>query len=104
MTSLPLRALPLLLLRRGLAAGALAAERAAALDRVEGRSVGLALEREPERVEQCLALCIGDTRGDDGDVHAAWRVDLVVGELREHDLLVETERVVATTVPARRRQ
>src|SRR6185295_15934203 len=91
----------LLLLRRGLAACAFAAERwPAALDLFRLRYVDFTLEREAERIEQCLALLVGGSSGDDGDVHATRCIDLVVVDLREHDLLGEAERVVATTVPA----
>src|SRR4051812_44754645 len=93
----------LLLLRRGL--GALtAADRAATLLDGGGLAVGTLLEGEPEGIEQRLALLVGDGRGDDGDVHAARRVDLVVLDLGEHRLVVQIERVVAPAVPAVRRQ
>ena len=56
------------------------------------------LEREAEGVEQGLAFGIGAGGGDDRDVHAPGRVDLVVVDLREDQLLGDAERVVAAAV------
>src|SRR5215207_6980329 len=61
-------------------------------------------EGEPEGVQQGLAGGIVDRRGDDRDVHAAGDVDLVVIDLGEHGLVVEPERVVASSIPRLRRQ
>src|ERR1044072_4307737 len=56
------------------------------------------LERETQLLEERSALVIVGRRGHDGDVHASRPVDLVLVDLVEHDLLGETEGVVATTV------
>src|SRR3546814_16089676 len=56
------------------------------------------LEREAELLEQRATLFVIGGRGHDSDVHAARPVDLVLVNLVEHDLLGETEGVVATTV------
>src|SRR4051812_34753377 len=60
--------------------------------------LAVATERETERIEECLALCIGGCRGHERDVHAAGDVDLVVVDLREDRLLGDAERVVAAPV------
>src|SRR4029077_16422201 len=56
------------------------------------------LEREAERRQQRPCLVVGFRRGGDGDVHAPQRVDLVVVDLGEDDLLLEAEVVVAPAV------
>src|SRR5436190_18174484 len=56
------------------------------------------LERETERGEQRARLVVGFSRGHDGDVHATQRVDLVVLDLGEDDLLFDAEAVVAAAV------
>src|SRR2546425_7921944 len=56
------------------------------------------LERETERGEQRARLVVRPRRGGNRDVHPAQRVDLVVIDLREDDLLLETEAVVAPAV------
>src|SRR6476661_3985225 len=56
------------------------------------------LEREAELLEQRPTLVVVGGGGHDGDVHAARPVDPVLVDLVEHDLLGETEGVVATTV------
>src|SRR5262249_18021676 len=53
------------------------------------------LEGEAERGQQRARLVVGFRRGGDGDVHAPELVDLVVVDLREDDLLLEAEAVVA---------
>src|SRR4051812_5324237 len=55
-------------------------------------------EREPEGAQQGATLVVGAGGRADGDVHAAHRVDLVVIDLREDQLLGDTERVVAAPV------
>src|SRR5438874_7518384 len=66
--------------------------------------LSFASEREAEGVEQGSPLGIGTGGGDDGDVHAPGRVDLVVVDLGEDELLGDTERVVAASVEAGRRE
>src|SRR3989475_7611124 len=56
------------------------------------------LERETERGEQRARLVVRLRRGGNCDVHPAQRVDLVVIDLREDDLLLETEAVIAPAV------
>src|SRR5258706_723534 len=56
------------------------------------------LERETERGEQRTRFVVGLGGGIDRDVHAANRVDLVVVDLGEDDLLFHTEAVVAAAV------
>src|SRR2546425_654068 len=56
------------------------------------------LERETERGEQRARLVVRLRRGGNRDVHPAQRVDLVVIDLREDDLLLETEAVIAPAV------
>src|SRR3954463_1783105 len=55
-------------------------------------------ERETEGGEEGARLVVGLRGGVDGDVHATERVDLVVIDLRENDLLLDAERVVAAPV------
>src|SRR6478735_4477413 len=55
-------------------------------------------EREAEVAEQCPTLVIRLRGGDDGDVETANPVDLVLIDLVEHALLLETEGVVAVAV------
>src|SRR5438552_4128229 len=57
-------------------------------------------ERHTQVREQHLGVLVRARRGDDADVHAADLVDLVVDDLREDQLLAETERVVAASVEA----
>src|SRR5262245_25122158 len=56
------------------------------------------LERKPERREQRPRLVVGLRRGGDADVQPPERVDLVVVDLREDDLFLHAERVVAAAV------
>src|SRR5437763_168460 len=58
----------------------------------------LSAEREAERSQQGARLGVGAGAGDGGDVHAPYRVDLVVVDLREDELLGDPERVVAVPV------
>src|SRR5215210_5465439 len=67
------------------------------------RGVGTS-EREAEGVEQSPTLGVGAGGRDDGDVHATNGVDLVVLDLREDQLLVDPEGVVAPAVEAVGRQ
>src|SRR5690554_737321 len=60
-------------------------------------------EREAEGLEQGLGLLVGLRSGGDGDIHAADRVDLVVIDLREDDLLLHAHVVVAASVERTRR-
>src|SRR3954468_7995751 len=62
------------------------------------------LERETQVLEQRPALVVVGRRGHDRDVHAAAAVDAVLVDLVEHDLLGETEGVVAVAVELPRRQ
>src|SRR5262249_40427917 len=60
--------------------------------------VAVSAERESEGVEQGSTLRVVAGGRDNGDVHAAGGVDLVVVDFREDQLLVDTERVVASPV------
>src|SRR6478736_4726531 len=62
------------------------------------------LEGEAELLEQRPTLVVVGGRGHDRDVHAARPVDPVLVDLVEHDLLGETEGVVAATVELLRRE
>src|SRR5262245_10846897 len=53
--------------------------------------------------EERLGFLVGPGRGDDDDVHAAHLVDLVVDDLRENELLAQTEGVVAAAIEGLRR-
>src|SRR3954470_572017 len=56
------------------------------------------LEGEAEVTKERTALSVVGRRGHHGDVHTPGAVDLVLVDLVEHDLLGETEGVVATAV------
>src|SRR3569623_2244902 len=56
----------------------------------------LLLERETEAGQESLALVVRLGRGGDRDVQAAHGVDLVVLDLREDDLFLDADVVVAT--------
>src|SRR3954470_8842357 len=58
----------------------------------------LLLERETEAGEESLGFLVGLGRGGDRDVEAANGVDLVVLDLRENDLFLDADVVVATAV------
>src|SRR4029453_12209736 len=58
----------------------------------------VAAERESQCPQECAALVVGGARGDDGDVHPADGVDLVVVDLREDQLLGDAEGVVPAAV------
>src|SRR5215210_6248368 len=60
--------------------------------------LAVATEWEAERGEQRAALIVGAAGRHDRDVHAAHRVDLVVVDLGEDELLGDAERVVAAAV------
>src|SRR5690554_3572533 len=62
------------------------------------RSVLCVLEREAERLQQRTSFIVVLRSGHDGDVEAANAVDLVLVNLVEHRLLVETEGVVTVAV------
>src|SRR5262245_17402878 len=57
-------------------------------------------ERHVKGLQQGPGFGIGLGRGDDDDVHATDRLDLVVVDLRKHDLLLEAKGVVAPPVEA----
>src|SRR5205085_7527009 len=57
-------------------------------------------EGHAEIPEQSAALFVALRRGHDGDVHALDLLDPVVVDLREDDLLLDAERVVAPPVEA----
>ena len=61
-------------------------------------------EREAEGREECATLRVGASGGHDRDVEAPRRVDLVVVDLGEDQLVVDAERVVAVPVEGTRRQ
>src|SRR5688572_33199112 len=63
-----------------------------------GHAVPLLLERETESGEQRARLVVRLRRGGDSDVHAPERVDLVVVDLREDDLFLEAQVVIAAAV------
>src|SRR4051794_29118039 len=65
--------------------------------------LSFATEREAERAEQRTAVVVGLGGRNDGDVHPAYRIDLVVVDLREDQLFGDTERVVAAPVELGRR-
>src|ERR1700712_3015587 len=55
-------------------------------------------EREFKGGEQSFRFVVGLCGGRDADVHAAQRVNLVIFDLRENDLFLDTDIVVAATV------
>src|SRR6478735_5633204 len=55
-------------------------------------------ERETEQTQQLARLVVGLRGGGDDDVHPTHLLDLVVADLGEHDLLLETHRIVAVPV------
>jgi len=57
-------------------------------------------ERHPEELEKATRFLVVPGRRHDGDVHAAGGIDLVVVDLREHQLLLDAEAVVAAAVEA----
>src|SRR5260370_26603402 len=59
-------------------------------------------ERHAETRQQAARLIVVAGRGHDRHLEAAQLVDLVVVDLREHDLLAQAERVVAPSVEALR--
>ncbi len=59
---------------------------------------GLLSERKAERCQERPSFLVGACGRHDGDVHAAGRVDLVVVDLGEDQLLGHPERVVAVAV------
>src|SRR5260370_33352443 len=59
-------------------------------------------ERHAETRQQAARLIVVAGRGHDRHLKAAQLVDLVVVDLREHDLLAQAERVVAPSVAALR--
>src|SRR5439155_13072400 len=58
----------------------------------------LAGERKPERAQQRARLLVVRRVRGDRDVEAADRLDVVVVDLREDDLLAKADRVVAASV------
>src|SRR3984957_18175316 len=67
------------------------------------RKSSLFAEREAERFQQRSALFVVDRRRRNRDVHAAQLIDLVVLDLREDDLLFDSEAVIAAAVKGARR-
>src|SRR5690606_11783282 len=61
-------------------------------------------QREVERLEQRAALLIRPRSRRDRDIHAPHRVDLVVVDLGEDDLLADADVVVALAVERARRK
>src|SRR6185437_2938907 len=59
---------------------------------------GLLSEGKAERRQERPSFLVGACGRDDGDVHTAGRVDLVVVDLGEYQLLGQAECVVAATV------
>src|SRR5690606_41045990 len=63
--------------------------------------LGLGLRRrewETEQSQQLTSFFVGLGSGGDDNVEATHLLDLVVADLGEHDLLLETHRIVAATV------
>ena len=60
--------------------------------------MSLLLEGEAELLQQSAAFLVSLGRGNHGDVHTAYAVDLVLLNLVEHGLLGQTEGVVTVTV------
>src|SRR6478672_7633994 len=56
------------------------------------------LEREAKRLQQRAAFVVGLGSGHDGDVHTANAVDGILVDLVEHNLLGQTEGVVAVAI------
>src|SRR5574343_387476 len=56
------------------------------------------LERELEGLQQRLGFCISIRGGGDADVHTPERIDLVVLDFRENDLLLDTHVVVTLAI------
>src|SRR3954462_862888 len=55
-------------------------------------------EREFKGGEQSFRFVVGLSGRRDADIHTAQRVDLVVLDLRENDLFLDADVVVATTI------
>src|SRR5690348_6846142 len=66
--------------------------------------VRLLPEGEVERLQQGPRLVVGPCRGADDHVHAPHLINVVVIDLREHDVLLDAERIVAAAVEALRVQ
>src|SRR3989454_7048496 len=62
--------------------------------------LGRGAERHPEVAQKCARLFVRPRRRADRDLHTPQPVDLVVLDLRENELLLETERVVTAAVEA----
>src|SRR5688500_18691018 len=60
----------------------------------------VALERHAEELEEHAPLLIGLRRGDDADLEPAEAVDAVVVDLGIHELLAQSQAVVAAAVEA----
>ena len=58
----------------------------------------LVSERSAQSLQQLLGLLVGLSGGDEADVHAADRIDLVEVDLGEDDLLLQAEGVVAAAI------
>src|SRR3954452_15750452 len=70
-----------------------------AFERLSGFSLP---EREIESGQQGARLVVGLGRGADRDVHAAGFRNLVEIDFGENDMLLDAERIVATTIEALR--
>src|SRR5574340_1839001 len=57
-----------------------------------------ALKREFKRSEQGAALLVGFGSGCNGDIHPAQRIDLVILDFRENDLLLDAQVVIAAAI------
>src|SRR5580692_8033303 len=55
-------------------------------------------ERHAQMLQQRACLVVICRRGHDGDVHALHLIDLLVGNLRKDQLVVQAERVIATAI------
>src|SRR5690625_2199401 len=56
------------------------------------------LEREAKCTQQCTAFFVGLSGSDDGDIHTANPVDLVLIDFVEHGLFGQTESVIAVAI------
>ena len=56
------------------------------------------LERQAEFTEKCICLLIGLSCRSESDLHSEDSGDLVDVDLREYDLLLDTESIVASSI------
>src|SRR5665647_1143329 len=78
---------------------------ATSLSRLSSRSIKailatghLGFEGETETSQQCLALLVSLGRCGDTDIEATQGIDLVIFNLRENDLLFDTDVVVTPAI------